>query len=377
MSLERWYPDMLPLFEQYPKLQDVLPHAPLGEFPTPVQRLPRLGGEIGLNQLFVKRDDLSGRIYGGNKVRKLEFLLGRARRDQAREVLTFGAAGSNHALATALYAKELGLGCLALLMHQPNAKYVRKNLLLHLYADTNLQLCRNAAAVGRRTALQLMWRRLKTGKFPMVIPFGGTTPTAAVGFVNAAFELKRQVDAGDLPEPARVYVALGSMGTAAGLLLGFKAAGLKTKLMAVRVVPDRFANPKLFRQLLQNTNDVLRQADPSFPQVDPETDDYEIVHDFFGPNYAIFTPESVRAVDRAAATEGLSLEGTYTGKTLAALTDHAGRGDLAEQPVLFWNTYNSRQISHLIGGLDYHRLPKGLRLYFEAALQPLDDRPDR
>jgi 1-aminocyclopropane-1-carboxylate deaminase/D-cysteine desulfhydrase-like pyridoxal-dependent ACC family enzyme len=119
---------MLPLFIHYPRLKEKLAYMPLGDFPTPVEKLERLGKKIGAGGLFSKRDDLSGKFYGGNKVRKLEFLLGQVRRKNAGEVLTFGFAGSNHALAMAIYAKDVGLRSISMLLRQPNAGYVRRNL---------------------------------------------------------------------------------------------------------------------------------------------------------------------------------------------------------------------------------------------------------
>ena len=107
---------MIPLFEHHQALARKLPYVSLGEFPTPVQKLDQLGRQLGLDNLFIKRDDLSGKVYGGNKIRKLEFILGDAVRNKAKEVLTFGSVGSNHALATAIYARQLGLKSISMLV---------------------------------------------------------------------------------------------------------------------------------------------------------------------------------------------------------------------------------------------------------------------
>ena len=134
---------MIPLFEHYHLLAHKLPYVSLGEFPTPVQKLNQLGRQLGLDNLFIKRDDLSGKVYGGNKIRKLEFLLGDALRIGAKEVLTFGSAGSNHALATAIYARQLGLKSISMLVPQPNAHYVRRNLLMSYHCGAELHLYSN------------------------------------------------------------------------------------------------------------------------------------------------------------------------------------------------------------------------------------------
>ena len=132
---------MIPLFEQYPLLQEKLPYISLGEFPTPIQRLDQLGAKLKIGQLYIKRDDLSGKIQGGNKIRKLEFILGSALRSGAKEVITFGGAGSNHALATAIYAQQVGLKSISMLMPQPNANYVRRNLAMSHYYGAELHSC--------------------------------------------------------------------------------------------------------------------------------------------------------------------------------------------------------------------------------------------
>ncbi len=218
---------MIPLFQHYPLLAHKLPYVALGVFPTPVQKLDQLGQQLGLDNLFIKRDDLSGKIYGGNKIRKLEFILGKAIRTKAGEVLTFGAAGSNHALATAIYADQLGLKSISMLASQPNASYIRRNLLMSYHYGAELHLIPNIPFIplvaNPAVLYQLLRHRLKRGQFPMIVPMGGSSPLGAVGFVNAAFELQEQILKGEISEPDYIYVASGSMGTAAGLILGLKA----------------------------------------------------------------------------------------------------------------------------------------------------------
>ncbi len=196
---------MIPLFENYQLLADKLPYVSLGEFPTPVQKLDQLGSHLGLNNLFIKRDDLSGKVYGGNKIRKLEFILGEALRTGAKEVMTFGSAGSNHALATAIYARQVGLKSISMLVPQPNAHYVGRNLLMSYRCGAELHMCSNIQFTRPLTTLsvlsQFFLHKLKRGRFPRIIPMGGSSPIGAVGYVNAAFELKGQILRGEIPEP--------------------------------------------------------------------------------------------------------------------------------------------------------------------------------
>ena len=370
---------MIPLFDCYPRLQDALDYVSLAELPTPVQKLDHLGVNLGIADLYMKRDDLSGKVYGGNKPRKLEFILGDALRSGASQVMTFGAAGSNHALATAIYAKQVGLKCISMLMPQPNARYIRRNLLMGQHYGAELHLCgaelesaRNMPLAYMATTYQLLRHTLKDGRFPRLIPPGGSSPLGTIGFVNAALELRDQVAIGQMPEPDYIYVACGTLGTAAGLTLGLRAAGLNSRVVAVRVTSGSLVNVAGMTKLINKTNSLLHSLDASFPEFEFPAEDIDIRHDYFGRRYALFTKEGMEAVSMAKEYEGIKLEGTYTGKTLAALVDDARQGRLQGRSVLFWNTLNSRDFSDTVSGLDYHDLPHRFHRYFEEAVQPLD-----
>jgi 1-aminocyclopropane-1-carboxylate deaminase/D-cysteine desulfhydrase-like pyridoxal-dependent ACC family enzyme len=370
---------VIPLFEQYPLLREKLAYVAVGEFPTPVQKMERLGAELGISQLYVKRDDLSGKLYGGNKPRKLEFILGDALRSKVKEVMTFGGAGSNHALATAIYARQVGVKSISMLMPQPNARYVRRNLLMSHNCGAELHLCGtglesviNMPLVYGATTYQLLRHRLKEGRFPYFIPPGGSSPLGVVGFVNAALELRGQIASGEVPEPDYIYVACGTMGTAAGLTLGLRAARLDGRVVSVAVSGEKFTNTRAMIKLIDKTNYLLSSLDASFPKFEVPETDADIRHDYFGQRYALFTDEGMEAVSLIRKTEGVKLDGTYTGKTLAALTHDARNGSLGGKTVLFWNTLNSRDFSEDISGLDYHDLPRPFHRCFEEEVQPLD-----
>jgi 1-aminocyclopropane-1-carboxylate deaminase/D-cysteine desulfhydrase-like pyridoxal-dependent ACC family enzyme len=369
----------LPLFAQYPLLKNKLPYVQLGQFPTPIEKLEIIGRELKVSQLYIKRDDLSGAVYGGNKIRKLEFLLGEAIWTGAKEVMTFGAAGSNHALATAIYAKQLGMKGISVLVSQPNADYVRRNLLMSYHCGAELHLCKtHLESCWMRLMLSLMCRyqmllhRLRCGCFPYVIPPGGSNPLGTVGYVNAAFELKQQILSGEMPEPTHIYVACGTMGTVAGLMIGLKAAKLKSRVVPVRVTSGNFVNPGAMKKLIKSTISLLNSRDPSFPRIEFTEGEVGIRNEFFGKQYALFTKEGVEAIAHFRENEGIKLEGTYTGKTFAAVINDAAKGYLKDEVVLFWNTANSKDFSKTIEGLSYHNLPRPFHCYFEKDVQPLD-----
>ncbi|MCW4033135.1 MAG: pyridoxal-phosphate dependent enzyme [Candidatus Bathyarchaeota archaeon] len=365
-------PKMISLFERYPSLKEKIPYISLGEFPTPIEKLDRLGEALGLNSLYIKRDDLSGKIYGGNKIRKLEFLMADAIEKNVKEVLTFGYAGSNHATATAVYAQKLGLRSISMLLPQPNAHYLRRNLLMSHYCNAELHQHQNMPLLVFATFYQLLRHRLRYGHFPHVIWAGGTSTLGNIGFVNAAFELRDQIEDGEMPEPDLIYVPSGTMGTSAGLILGLKAANLESRVVCVRVADEKFANTKRTLKLLRATNSLLSSLEPFFPLIEFSKEDVNIRHDFFGQHYALFTEKGMEAVKRMKATEGIGLDGTYTGKALAALIDDAEKNDLKDKVVLFWNTYNSKDFSHMIASIDYRQLPRPFHKYFEEEVQKLD-----
>jgi len=355
--------DDLPLAEA---IRSALPHVPLAELPTPVQRLDRLSERLGV-ELWAKRDDLCSPEYGGNKVRKFEHLLAAARDRGARSVITFGAVGSNHVTATALFARRLGLHCAAAVFPQPMSGYARENLRADQALGVRLAfvpspLLTPAAAL----ALWIRLRRDRDTSPPYLVAPGGSTPLGTVGMVAAACELAGQVRAGMIPEPDRLYVPLGSCGTAAGLAAGVAAAGLRTQVIAVRVVDRVLANAALTRRMARRTAALLRRALPGFPEGDPAAP-LRVRHEQFGRAYAHFTRAGQEAVRLAADEEGLALEGTYSGKALAALVADARAGALAGRTALFWITCNGQDLSALAAQGDPVQLPPAIRREFEKA----------
>lgn len=359
------------LFGKYPELRESIPVRAFAALPTPLEPLESLAKRAGAAGIWVKRDDLTSPVYGGNKVRKLSCLMAAALGHGARTVITFGGAGSNHALATALTASRLGLKCVSILGPQHNARSVGRNLLAAHRAGACLCPCawRETAAETRRR----FWEAAKEdGVTPYVIPPGGSSPLGALGFVDAALELIAQAEAAGLPMPGTVYAASGTMGTCVGLALGFALAGVPVRVEAVRVTTSPYTSEGHARALFRAANHWLHDADETVPLVPFPGDSFRIRDDFFGKEYALYTPESAEAVARARGEWGLSLEGTYTGKTFAALLHDAETGAVRGESLVFWNTHNSRDLSPLTAGADYHELPVPLHRYFEEPVQPLD-----
>ncbi|HEX7598966.1 MAG TPA: pyridoxal-phosphate dependent enzyme [Polyangia bacterium] len=332
---------MLSLHQRFPGTR-ALAHVSLGGWPTPAKAAPELARALGLPSLFIKCDDVSGLTYGGNKVRKLEFLLGQALAEKRRSVITFGATGSNHVRATAVYGAQVGLRVHAVLSPQPDTSYLDANLQADRAAGAVLHMVDSfSKALPLGTELRERLTR-QEGNEPLVIPFGGTNSRGTIGFVNAAVELAGQIAAGLLPEPDRIYLPYGSTGTAAGLALGLAAVGLRATVVGVRVVPAEATNPVRTARIMDEAATLLHELDGDFPALSAKDVALEVREGFLGEGYAVPTPASQEAVALAAA-HGLHLETTYTGRALAALMADARAGTLSGgQTVLFWNTHNSR-----------------------------------
>ncbi len=344
-------------FRYYLTMSVNIPSTPLAVLPTPVVTRS-LRTAAGHRDIAIKRDDLTGELYGGNKVRKLEFLLQKARDRGAQRVATFGTVASNHALATALYANSLGFDCTCFLSNQFRTQACAKALNLHLENGTEI-----VRYGGSREARVATLRRSLRGRRAYLIPPGGSSWLGAVGFVDAGLELAAQIEAGETPVPERIYVANGTMGTAVGLSLGTALAGLDTEVHAVRVTDTFVASPEAMQRLLQKTASMLHRHDKSVPADLAQRARYVFREGFFGDGYAKPTPAGDRAIEVARDELGLSLEATYTGKAMAAMLQDLDHGDATN--VLFWNTYNSRPLQAGTSmPADVSSLPESFLRYF-------------
>ena len=348
------------LANAYPVLAERLQKLPLARLPTPVT-----SGRIEIGKIVadvnVKRDDLTSSFYGGNKLRKLEYLLQRAREKGARCVATFGSVASNHALATTLYAERIGLPCICLLSHQTKTPATRKVLGILLQHDA--EIVRYWGSY--RSRVQVMRQHVQ-GRRCSVIPLGGTSWLGTVGYVNAGLEFAAQVAAGEAPRPDRIYIATGTMGTAGGLALGLALAGLDSSIQAVRVSPSSLMSEERLLKLMQKTALMLNRIDPSIPADLACNTNIDTRHEFFGDGYARSNAATDRAVAIARDQLELDLETTYTGKAMAALVHDVEHGYVGDSRLAFWNTYNSSPLPEIDeSALNLDRLPVEFGRYFD------------
>lgn len=363
------------IFEKYPHLEKRVPWIPiLTHVPTEVERLTELEKYLNLThgEVYIKRDDKDHHIYGGNKLRKFEFIFGDALKRNKKGIITLGGIGSNHALAAAIITKELGLNCKLYLSLQPLTWHVQRSLLLYNYFNAKVHLSKSfEISLFKSVMFRLFHRKYYLMSFGGTPLFGIGTPLGSIGFINAIFELKQQIDQNLLPEPDIIFVAAGSTGTAAGLTAGCKLLGLKTKVYFVKVSLKMVVNPSALMKIANKSIKYLQKRDKSIPDVLITEDDFKMVDGYMGSAYGVKTKSSQKAVDVLNELEGkkrdFRLETTYTGKAMAALLDHFSLKENEHQKVLFWNTYNSNDMDSYLKktNFNYRQLKKKFHQFFE------------
>lgn len=300
---------------------------PLGTYPTPVERGP--GG------IWVKRDDLTSDLYGGNKVRKLELLLAAAREAGKTRLLTVGAVGSHQVVACAVYGAREGFRVDAVLVPQPASPHAELNLRVALAHGLHATACPAWSLAPPYVASR--W-----GSDAYFVPLGGSNALGSLGFIDAAAELAAQVRAGQLPEPEVAVVALGSGGTAAGLAVGFEQAGLRTRVLGVVVAPPTPVVRHLARRLAQKTAALAGLPVAIGVRASKRID---VDGQWMGRGYGHPTEEGRAATD-VASEAGLTLDTTYTSKAFACALARAKSGNPGE--VLYWHTLSTSPLERLL-----------------------------
>lgn len=312
-----------------------LPRLSLAHLPTPLEPLTRLTAEIGGPRLWIKRDDCTGLSTGGNKARKLEFLMADAVAQEADIVLTHGATQSNHARQTAAAAARLGLDCHILLEDRTGFRdtdYTDSgNVLLDRLHGASIET--RPTGLDMNAELDAVAERLAaSGRGPYVIPGGGSNAIGALGYVNAAAELHAQARAMDLRIDHLVH-ATGSAGTQAGLAAGLAALDWPFPLLGIGVRAPRERQEANVHALAVATAERLDIG------VAVARADIVANCDHVGEGYGLPTPEAIDAIRVLARTEGILLDPVYSAKGMAGLLDLCRRGAFSpDQNVVFLHT---------------------------------------
>jgi D-cysteine desulfhydrase len=295
----------------------------LGFVPTPIESLERLGAELGL-QLFAKRDDFTGFGGGGNKVRKLEYLMADAIARKAKVLITTGGHQSNHARMVAAAARRFGMRAVLVLRGHSPAEY-QGNLLLDRLLGAELEfLDPDAYFVEIDPRMEAHAKAARdAGEVPYVIPLGGANPLGALGYVRAVDEMAAQLEAMGLSPPDVILAPAGSGGTLAGLYVGCRRRWPKAKIVGISVSRDARWFQERISAMATECAALLGPGETWSPE------DIWIEDAFVGTAYGVPSPGGNDAIRLAARREGMLLDPVYTGKAMHGLRELARRGAIA------------------------------------------------
>lgn len=310
------------------------PQYPLCHRPTPIEAMPRLSGELGGPALFIKRDDCTGLATGGNKTRKLEFLLGEALGQSADILVTHGAVQSNHVRQTAAAACRAGLKCHALLERRVSGMPAQYDTSGNVFLDKvfGATLEYRPSGLDMNAETEAVARRLKAeGHRPYFIPGGGSNPTGALGYARCAQEILEQA-ASDGMSFDWLVTATGSTGTHAGLVAGLHALGSDLRIMGISVRQPRDRQIAAVHGLAEKTAERLGSA--------PVPVDRVLVDDaYVGEGYGIPAASTIEAIGLTARTEGVLLDPVYSAKGMAGMIGLVRQGFFkTSDKVLFLHT---------------------------------------
>lgn len=304
-----------------------LPYIQLGSYPTPLVEAPNLSAALGGPRILIKRDDLTGLALGGNKCRKLEFVMADARQKGIDALVTTGSSQSNFALQLATAAQMLHMKASLVLI---KGVHIEKqgNLLLDGIVDADIILVDPSEItdeegifgpimVGKMNAVADDLR--KQGLHPMVIPVGGYNPVGTVGWVNAADEIGQQLQAQNI-EAQHLVVTCGSSGTQAGLTLGFKYLKLPIAITGFTISSPKERAMNMVANMANETAKLLDMNITTSP------DEVTVNDDYIGEGYGLVTKECLQAIKLVAQTEGIFLDPVYTGKAMAGFIDFIKKG---------------------------------------------------
>lgn len=303
----------------------MIPRLKFAHLPTPIEPLPRLSAILNGPHLLVKRDDQTGLAFGGNKTRKLEFLVAEAQARGADTLLSAGALQSNHCRQTAAAAAKFGFNCILVLVGHPPVQ-ASANLLLDQLFGAEIVW----AEKSRRDAvLQENFENTSAqGNKPYLVPYGGSSPTGALGYVFAMEEFVGQKVKADW-----IVFASSSGGTQAGLVLGTRIFGYKGKVLGISIdEPQRILQERVAK-LASETSERLG------PRIEFASDEVLVNDEYAAPGYGVLTGAEREAISLFAKYEGLLLDPVYTGRAAAGLIDLVRKGFFKkDETVLFWHT---------------------------------------
>lgn len=301
----------------------------LANLPTPLSEAPRLSAALGGPRILIKRDDLTGLAMGGNKARKLEFILADAKAKGADVLIATGSSQSNFAMQAATAGRKLGMDAILVLFKGPHPE-MQGNLLLDKVLDAEVRIM--DVTLSERDKIykamdQLADELRKKGRNPYVIPSGGSTPLGIIGYVIAAQEISQQLNQLSITADY-LFVTSGGGGTHGGLALGVKHYKIPLKVIGSSVSYTKEECQSKLAELCNSGAKTLGW------NVTMSPDEFTVFDDYVGEGYAIPTKACIEAIKLVAKTEGIFLDPVYTGKTMAALIDLVHKGRFTSKDVI-------------------------------------------
>lgn len=350
-----------PIFDALPSLATSVPFIPLADAPTAVERCDALADYLGRGDVWMKRDDRISAVYGGNKVRRYEFVLADAKARGATGIVTVGGLASTQVMATARFGQALGLPVTAVLFDQPVTRFTREAILTSVDAGATL--------VHGGGYLRSAWKYRALQKRPgaYVIGPGAATPRANLGYVDAVLELAAQVERGEMPRPDVIVLPTGSSGTLAALALATAWLGWDTEVVGVRITLAVACNALTVGLVRERTFRWIAARAPEFGRsLGRRRGRYRLYGGALGPGYGFPTAESVEAMEWYRRLTGKAGEVTYSAKALVGLRAVARDPAYAGKTILLWQTLSDVRPEVAEGTRE--RVPRELRWVFEESV---------
>lgn len=305
---------------------------PLANLPTPIQKLERLTEYLDGPQIYIKRDDLTGIGFSGNKIRKLEYCAYHAIRQGCDLLITCGGIQSNHARATAAVAARLGMKS-HLILNGEEPQLAEGNHFLDLMFGAEITWVSNCDLKDlEKEIIRVAEERKERGDKPYLVPLGASDPTGSLGYVNASHEMKGQFEKSGFT-PDHIICPTGSAGTMAGLTAGKALYDLPSKITGISVA---FERPFLYSKITEVFRDMGSTYLPEIRSADP---DFDIVDEYIGEGYTKTDREQLEFIAKVASLEGILLDPTYTGKAMYGLAGEISKDRFRkDEKVLFLHT---------------------------------------
>lgn len=323
------------LFDELPDLAKQTPWTPLAHVPTAVEPCDAIGdwlGPPGKSRVFMKRDDLISPLYGGNKVRRYEYVLADAKARNAKRIVTVGGLASTQAMATTLFGRALGFEVCVVLFDQPVTRFARESVEGFVAGGAEVVYGGGYLMTGLRA-----WRAMKRGEGNYFIMAGAAGPLANLGYVDAMLELARQVERGEAPRPDVIVLPTGSSGTLAALALGAAHLGWDTEIIGVRITTPLACNRLTVNAIIRSTDRYIAARDGRWKRKADRVR-YSLYGDALGRGYGYPTPEALEGAAQNQALTGAPGEVTYSGKALAGLRALVAEPRHRDKVFLVWNT---------------------------------------